>query len=398
MTVAKPYPFFDCDNHFYEPPEAMLRYMPKEHEKKFQYVQVNGRTKLAIDGHISEYIPNPTFEVVAAPGCHVEWYRGNNREGREFREFNVIEKHRDEFSYKTPGRYKLLEEHGLAGTLMFPTLASVIESRMEHDPAFCHAAVHALNLWIRDEWGIGTDDRIVATPVITLMDVDKAVEEAEWLISEGTRVVLIRPTYVAGQSGRRSMGSPEFDPVFARLAEAGVFVAHHSSDNGYQQIANWHKVGKGQAEMLPFKRDDPLSHAMDLNHLAVQHHLASMVCHGVFDRHPKLRVGYIETGVYWLYPLWERLELTYGTMPKSFKRHPHETILEHVWFHPFFEESVPRAVELLGADKILFGSDWPHPEGYAQPSEWIECLDGLTEEDKQKIMGANLMKLLNLAA
>ena len=58
-----PYPLFDADNHLYETEDAFLRYLPKEYAGAIQYVQIKGRTKIAIRGQISEYIPNPTFEV-----------------------------------------------------------------------------------------------------------------------------------------------------------------------------------------------------------------------------------------------------------------------------------------------------------------------------------------------
>ncbi|EUA50989.1 hypothetical protein I552_1930 [Mycobacterium xenopi 3993] len=62
------YPLFDADNHLYETQDALTKYLPKQYRDAIQYVQVNGRTKIAIRGHISDYIPNPTFEVVARPG------------------------------------------------------------------------------------------------------------------------------------------------------------------------------------------------------------------------------------------------------------------------------------------------------------------------------------------
>src|ERR1700758_2083820 len=80
------YPVYDADRHFYEPPEAFLRHLPKKFKKEFQYVEVNGRTKLAVAGMLSDYIPNPTFEVVAAPGAHEKWYRGENPQGLSLRE------------------------------------------------------------------------------------------------------------------------------------------------------------------------------------------------------------------------------------------------------------------------------------------------------------------------
>ncbi len=396
------YPFFDCDNHFYEPKEAILRHLPKQFQHLFRYLEIEGRTKVVLDGRISEYIPNPSFDVVAAPGCHVDYYRGINPEGKSMRELSVIERCLPEYRYKTEGRYKLLKEHGLTGTLVFPTLGSVIEAHMGHRPDFCHAAFHSLNQWTKEEWGFGEDNQFYATPVLTLMEADKAIAETDWLLKEGVRVVLIRPTYVPGWKGPRGMGSPEFDPIFARLAEAGVFIGFHSSDNGYFDTYKRHAISDTAGEFLPFKNVDPLGLAMDYNQRAHADHLASLVCHGVFDRHPKLKVGYIETGVNWLYPLWERLEHVYKMGPKMFKRDPLDAIREHVYFHPHFEEmeaaKAQRLIGLVGADHVLFGSDWPHPEGLAQPSQWVDYLQDVSEDDKRKIMGGNMLKILGRAA
>ena len=69
------FPVFDADNHMYETPEAFTKYLPKEYEGLIKYVQVNGRTKIAVRNRISDYIPNPTFEVVAAPGAQEEYFK-----------------------------------------------------------------------------------------------------------------------------------------------------------------------------------------------------------------------------------------------------------------------------------------------------------------------------------
>lgn len=397
MNAKLNYPVFDCDNHFYEPPEALTKYLPDEYKHMIQYVKVEGRTKLAIDGRISDYIPNPTFEVVAAPGCHVDYYRGNNPEGKSFREFNVVEKGIDEYAYKTPRRYEILEEQGLMATLVYPTLASAIEGHMGHNPDFCHAAIHALNQWIKEEWGFGEDGKFYGMPVITMMKPDLALKEAQWLVDNGVKTLLIRPTYVSDGQGSRSMGSPEFDPVWALLAEHNVFVTFHISDNGYSDIYNRHRIGE-RNEWLPFEKQDPLEIVMDVNAVAIQHHLASLICHGVFDRHPTLKVAYVECGCYWLHPLAERLQHVYKMAPQMFTRDPLETLREHVWIHPNYEDDIKRLVDLMGVDHVLFGSDWPHPEGYAQPLDWLNDIEGFSEQDKAKIMGGNLMGLLGVAA
>ena len=55
------FPVFDADNHMYEPQEALTKYLPDNRKRVIDYVEVRGRTKIVVRGHISEYIPNPTF-------------------------------------------------------------------------------------------------------------------------------------------------------------------------------------------------------------------------------------------------------------------------------------------------------------------------------------------------
>ena len=86
MERRADYPVFDADNHMYEQPDAFTRYLPDEYKNVIKYVQVNGRDKLAIKNVISEYIPNPTFSVVARPGAQEEFFKNGNPEGKSRRE------------------------------------------------------------------------------------------------------------------------------------------------------------------------------------------------------------------------------------------------------------------------------------------------------------------------
>ena len=63
-----PYETFDADNHLYENQDALTKFLPRKYEGVIRYVDVGGRTKLALRDKISHYIPNPTFSKVAAPG------------------------------------------------------------------------------------------------------------------------------------------------------------------------------------------------------------------------------------------------------------------------------------------------------------------------------------------
>src|SRR5579872_2608982 len=115
-----PFPVFDADNHMYEPQEALTKFLPENRKRVIDYVQVRGRTKIVVRGHISEYIPNPTFEVVAKPGAQEDYFRNGNPEGKSYREI-VGEPMRSIPAFREPApRLKVMDELGVDRTLMFP--------------------------------------------------------------------------------------------------------------------------------------------------------------------------------------------------------------------------------------------------------------------------------------
>ena len=77
---------FDCDHHFYETADRSPGTSRRSTQDVVKLVQVDGRTKIALRGRISNYIPNPTFEVVAEPGSGMEYFAARNVSGKSFRE------------------------------------------------------------------------------------------------------------------------------------------------------------------------------------------------------------------------------------------------------------------------------------------------------------------------
>src|SRR5262249_38480211 len=158
-------------------------------------------TKIAVLGQISDYIPNPTFEVVAQPGAMEEYFRIGNPEGKSHREI-LGEPMRSVPAFREPApRLAVMDELGIGRTLMFPTLASLIEERMRAYPELIHAVIHALNEWLHETWTFNYADRIYTTPVISLPIVDKAIAELEWALERGAKAILVRPAPVPGYGG-----------------------------------------------------------------------------------------------------------------------------------------------------------------------------------------------------
>jgi predicted TIM-barrel fold metal-dependent hydrolase len=392
MTSSAGIPVFDADNHFYEPPEALTRHLPDRYRSQLQYVKLeNGRTKLAVGGRISEYIPNPTFDVVAPPGAQEEYYRVGNPEGKSRREL-FGEPIKSPPAFREPvSRLELMDEQGIDRTLMFPTLASVIEERMKDDPLFLHAAIHALNEWMYETWQFDYEGRIYSTPVITLPIVEKAIEELEWVVARGAKVVLIRPAPVPGFQGLRSFALPEFDPFWEKVVEHDILVALHSSDSGYEQIANWW-IGSN-SEMLPFQ---PSAFRMLSAWRPIEDAVASLITHGALTRFPDLRIAVVENGAAWVEPLQKALRDIYKKMPQDFPEEPIAAMRRAIHISPFWEEDYGHLADLLGDGNVLFGSDYPHPEGLGNPVAFADEISHHGEERLRKFMGGNLARLMKV--
>jgi predicted TIM-barrel fold metal-dependent hydrolase len=75
--------------------------------------------------------------------------------------------------------------------------------------------------------------------------------------------------------------------------------------------------------------------------------------------------------------------------------HPRDVFLRTVWINPFWDDDLDGLIALLGADHILFGSDYPRHEGMAEPLNWLNQAAGLyPTEDVAQTIGENLYGLL----
>ncbi len=272
---------------------------------------------------------------------------------------------------------------------MFPTLASLIEQRMQDDPELIHAVIHALNQWMHETWTFNYQDRIFATPVINLRHRGPGPRGARLGPRTG-RPVRAHPSRPGpGLRGTRSPGLPEFDPFWSRIAEAGILVGMHASDSGYAEIANW---WEDSSEFLPFRPS--AFRMMTQGKRPIYDTMSALICHGALTRFPDLRIAAVENGANWVAPLLHDLADTYAKVPTQFEEDPTVSFRRNIYVNPFWEDDVTELADLVGVGHILFGSDYPHPEGLADPIGYVDELKGLPEEDIARIMGGNLAGLM----
>jgi predicted TIM-barrel fold metal-dependent hydrolase len=382
---------FDADQHMYEAADALTRHLPAKYQRAVQFVQVGRRTRIAILGKITEYIPNPTFDRVAAPGAHELFYSGRNTEGKTLRELTgrPIES-RPEFR-EPQARLAELDRQGVREALVYPTLANLVEHSAAEDPELVVAIIHALNQWMLETWGYTHADRLFMTPVISCALLDDARRELEYVLAGGAKAVLIKPAPVKGLRGWRSPALPEFDPFWNDVQRAGIPVVLHASQPPLDSYINrWEPPGTDNfMEMSAFRW-------LVLGHREISDMLSSLICHGTLTRFPKLRIASVENGSSWIGPLLDDLDGLYRKMPQNFPEHPVEVFRRNVWVSPFWEGSVADVVNRLGWDKVLFGSDYPHPEGLPEPRGYSRYAEDMDERRAWDFMGDNARRLLGL--
>ena len=376
---------FDSDHHYYEAEDAFIRHVDRRmHPRCMQWAEVNGRKRLMVGGRVNRFIPNPTFDPVAQPGCLDEFFRGRNPEGKNMRElFGRLEPIRAAYRDRD-ARLAELDQQGIDGALFFPTLGVGMQESMRHDPEAACAAFSGFNRWLEEDWGFAYQNRLFAAPYLSLMDPDWAATEAEALIERGARLVCMVPGPVPVGGESRSLADPVYDGVWARINEAGITVAFHSGDAGYRAFTA--EAWGGTREFKAFDYDALVG---CLSPEPIHDTFAAMVCHGLFDRHPRLRVASIECGSTWAESLVRKLKKAYGQLPGAFRRDPVETLREHCWVAPYYEDDIGLLKNLIGSERILFGSDYPHAEGLAEPTTFLDELDGFSQDEVRQIMQAN---------
>ncbi len=381
---------FDADHHYYEAEDAFTRHVDKRMQQRcMQWAMINGRQRLLVGGKVNRFIPNPTFDPVAKPGCLDEFFRGRNPEGKSVPElFGELEPinpaYRDRDS-----RIKLLDTQGIQGVFLFPTLGVGMQESLRHDPEAAATAFEAFNKWVEEDWGFAYQDRLFAAPYISLMDPARAEAEFDRVASAGAKLVCMVPGPVPTATSGISPGDSRYDGFWARVSEARIPVMLHNGDAGYRAIS---ELWSGDREFKAFAFD-PLQRCLSAD--ATHDTFAALICHGVFDRHPGVRVASIECGADWVEALVRKLKHSYGQMPTAFDRHPVDTFHEHCFVAPYYEDDVTDLRNHMPVERMLFGSDFPHAEGIAEPSSYANELTAFDGDEVRMVMRENALGLIS---
>ena len=399
-----PFTTFDVDNHLYENHDALTKFLPAEYSGIIKYVEVEGRTKLAIRDKITNYIPNPTFSKVAVPGSagyDVSKGKGGFGDNDFHNRRKLLAMPGMDAFFDPEPRLELMKEMGIDRTLLWPTLASAIEERMADDPEAASVVIHAYNEWMHEHWSFVYSDALYAAPIIFLGVLDRAIAELELVHERGAKIFLMRVAPVPTWKGRKSFALAEFDPFWERVQELGMVVGMHDGDSGYQRYINeWE--GFGDAELSVdrhVRRASPAFLALSSEKKSLIDAIASIIGHGLATRFPALQFLPVEYPSGWIRPFYAKLQQTYEKSPELFDESPVEIFNRNIWVHAFHEADPKGLIDIgIPVDHIMFGSDFPHPEGMADPLAYSEVVEDLPVEDQAMIMGGSLEKVMRVGS
>jgi predicted TIM-barrel fold metal-dependent hydrolase len=379
---------FDGDNHYYEALDAFTRHLdPRLGTRVIQWCEINGRKYHVVGGKVSHAVVNPTFDPVSPAGALSAYFRGN-ADGRSPMEYlREREPIRPEYRDRD-ARLRAMDAQGLQKIWMFPTLGMIYEELLKNDPGAVALLFTAFNRWIEEDWGYAYQDRLFASPYISLADLPTAISEFERAVSLGARHVVMRPAAAFTENGSFGVADPVFDPFWARVNEAGIPVVVHAGDSGYS--SNGYGRDGFSASFSGAGRPSVTAFNMER---AIYDFLGGLIFEKLFDRFPNVRVVSVENGSTFLPDLFKKLRSTGRKTPGYFSEDPVETFRKNIWINPFWEDDVNETAALMGTDRVVFGSDWPHIEGMPQPLDYVDELEQFSDADRRKILLTNALEL-----
>ncbi len=281
---------------------------------------------------------------------------------------------------------KAMDREGVDVAVLFRTFP--LHADESQEPEYANALCQAWNNWITD-FCKENPRRLKAAGLITLHDVNLAIAESRRLVKELGHVGLCMiPQPVNG----RHVQDEYFDPLWTAIEELGVPVCFHPTAGNNQPCAENVFLGH-KPKLLVSAFVQPLGNLMGM---------AEFIVGGILERHPRLKVGFLEGNCGWLPWLLYRLDEYWEIqgedeeVPLSLK--PSEYFHRQCFIHIDVDEYVGMdVIRRLGADNFFFSTDYPHFDSrFPHATEKFLALEGIDVQSKRKILWDNPARMYNL--
>ncbi len=262
---------------------------------------------------------------------------------------------------------------------IFSTFAGYIVSNDKIPANVSLAYADAYNRWLKDYCDYDSD-RLKAVGLISRHEPKNMVEQLEKVIENGWTSITLRPEVIAG----RVLGHEDYNDFWSACEKHNIAVAFHGGTNLHAPTAGTDRFTSRFAMHA-------CSHPME-----AQMAFVSLLESGVLERHPRLKFAFLEAGASWVpHWLWRLDNICYPEFPtlveENIKMLPSEYFKRQCWVGiELGEPCLREVIDVIGHDKLLYGSDFPHPDHLHFTTEDIaQQLNELDEKELQAVLEQN---------
>jgi predicted TIM-barrel fold metal-dependent hydrolase len=377
----------DTDTHMTERHDLWTSRAPAKWRDRVPHVErIEGAATWIVDG-----------EVLGRAGAGGVVDRDGNK-GRSFEglyEWEIEQAH--VAAYDPTARIALLDEIGIWAQIVFPgvvglggqNLADLVHDHELRD--LCLQIFNDANAELQAESG----NRLLPMALLPAWDIQAAAREVERAAGLGLRGVNL--TADPQDVGAPDLASPSWDPVWEACASLHMPVHFH--------------IGASLTTMNYFgtypwdSHDDDMKLAIGGTLLFIGNArvVVNIICSGMLDRYPELKVVSVESGAGWVPFILEALDYELSeNAPRqraAMSLSPSEYFKRQIYATTWFERSdLPTVIHAIGEDNVMFETDFPHPTClYPDPLKTAEeNMRGLSESTQRKVLGDNAKKLYRL--
>jgi uncharacterized protein len=356
---------FDSDMHIMEPPDLWERYIAPE----FRSMAPRGRTSANVRD-LGLIFPNAEANVNRSAATP---HRGHNFEKNQ-------ELYRDhaQRGWSPEVQLEAMHVEGIDVAVLFPTRGLSMLTNPNHDPRFAAALARAYNDWLHD-FCQADPSRLLGAGMISVYDLHDAIEETHRVVEDfGFRSVFLRSNIVNGKAWH----DPYYESLWNTLEELAIPLGfHEASGSRSRQSGEQFEPNFGLRRIYAQPFEQMLG-------------LGSFLGGGILERHPKLRVAFLEANCSWLPWLLWRLDEGYEREGDIFMTDltmaPSEYFKRQCFISIEPDEMPARhTLDDFGCDQLVFSTDYPHGDSrYPEAVENFLKLP-LSDTDKRKILWDN---------
>ncbi len=360
----------DCDSHVMEPADLWERYIePRYRERAIRVVRdpADGMEVLLIDNQ-----PILRGTLGGLGGVDIDRRRLLMPGAVSYAEGCPPA------SYVAEERLKLLDSWQVDAGVLFPTVGILWDVE---DNGLASAYARAYNNWVND-FALRDPRRMIRIAHLALQDPAEALKELRRCLKLGFKGIFLPPEPINGKRFSHS----DFDPIWRECEEAGIPACLHvivRFNRAPGLLGNFYQPGEfravygfalgGFAQIVPA--------------------MMTMIADGLFDRFARLKVLCVEAGCGWAPYIMDRMDEKYEHLGWTYplKMKPSEYFRRNIWVVAEPEErTIGTVMELMGEERVLWGSDYPHIDSTLEAPRLIrESAAPLSPERRRKLLGAN---------